>query len=233
MRGVRGVSTLYYKRAEIGVRDWGFRTAGKSGAAAAAGVGTGSGRCGNGQRAVVAAEVGVPLTVTPVPKGPDSHLPQFCFCQKWPRTLCLSLTILVLTPFSQSPPIMMLPWLPKILYHLTTDHTPLSHYLGHPIIFKHNHPGASLDYWLLTIHPASNTVAVLLHSATGSHWTTWFSPRNSLASATNKLWICRFHLHCFSPLFPPFLSLIPTPPLFVPPWPITPLYWCFCTSLLE
>jgi hypothetical protein len=35
---------------------------GKSGVAAAAGVGTGSGRCGNGQRAVAAAEVGVPLT---------------------------------------------------------------------------------------------------------------------------------------------------------------------------
>jgi hypothetical protein len=34
---------------------------GKSGAAAAS-MGTGSGRCGNGRRAVVAVEVGVPLT---------------------------------------------------------------------------------------------------------------------------------------------------------------------------
>jgi hypothetical protein len=66
MCGVRGVSTLYYKRAEIGVGDCGFRTAGKSGAAAAAGVGTGGGRCGNGWKAVAAAEVGVPLTSPPL-----------------------------------------------------------------------------------------------------------------------------------------------------------------------
>jgi hypothetical protein len=67
MHGVRGVSTLYYKRAEIGVGDWGFRTVGKSGAAAAAaGVGTGGGRCGNGRKAVAAVEVGVPLTSPPL-----------------------------------------------------------------------------------------------------------------------------------------------------------------------
>jgi hypothetical protein len=47
MPGVRGVSTLYYKRAEIGDGGQGFWTMGKSGAVAA-GVGTGSGRCGNG-----------------------------------------------------------------------------------------------------------------------------------------------------------------------------------------
>jgi hypothetical protein len=35
---------------------------GKSGAAAAAGVGTGGGRCRNGRKAVAAAKVGVPLT---------------------------------------------------------------------------------------------------------------------------------------------------------------------------
>jgi hypothetical protein len=62
MHGVRGVSTLYYVQAEIGVRGRGFRTAGKSGAAVVAGVGTGSGRCRNGLRVVAAVEVGIPLT---------------------------------------------------------------------------------------------------------------------------------------------------------------------------
>jgi hypothetical protein len=65
MHGVRGVSTLYYKRAEIGVGGQGFRTVGKLGAAAV-GVGTSSRRCRNGQRAVAAVEVGVPLTSPPL-----------------------------------------------------------------------------------------------------------------------------------------------------------------------
>jgi hypothetical protein len=63
MCGVRGVSTLFYKQADIGVRGLGFQTVGRFGVAVV-GVGTGSSRCRNGLRVVGATEVGVPITPT-------------------------------------------------------------------------------------------------------------------------------------------------------------------------
>jgi hypothetical protein len=62
VHGVRGVSTLFYKQAEIGVRGLGFQTMGRSGVAAA-GMGTGGSGCRNGPGVVAVVEVGSPLTI--------------------------------------------------------------------------------------------------------------------------------------------------------------------------